>query len=675
MRKILNFLTVYLLVLASVLPAPAQVRYKAAKRADGSQVIYKEHPPNSGVFSTTVSVLPSDAARARVAGRVLLPYALEGQRQYNPDQFGLGNNKYFSETFKFSVDFNMGNLTVAQRKRQGMNFFNVWSMIGDPSSPSAEKYSVPNTEGFYYMTESALHGAYEGARYFESNLEVVEAYLINSIPSLGVPGSDPYAGTVAFNIESSNDWKAANYGNGGHWPPADGNKPIRLESPTAKSMLGGNATVSLSTLLGNPGAMEIEGGVRRSNRLCIMFAIARQKGATNLKIYYGSSNKQGYPKTSDATDYGQFLGQYNADPSLIPGFINDGSNRVVLNGHTYKLQGNQWDLEDHMLGYFYPGRFDISKKDWCEIWGNFGVTDCSGYNQKSAPQNYPYLWSKTKPVHYVAEEKGYYQACRIKMKQNQGKYRGILRMIETFYEPDIAAYIDGVGVPTRAPFSQLFGTLPFNNDTPKVWFQPVRTYTIYCVGRFFAGNDPGWGLHVFISNEYAHGDLNSHEFRAYNHELHPYTTLFQARADMQPYEVFFNGSTLVEDPEVQIGGSGNFEAYTGLVAYNNAEGSSSSAGQKPCYMLRYKDMGTYWRVLILGGYNQDWTAEHTDVVRAPNGLLNGNSFEIKLRGPGAQIYDFYVKKTDNNQRYKATPTAQTLWEKAGYSGRVGSAQN
>ena len=88
-------------------------------------------------------------------------------------------------------------------------------------------------------------------------------------------------------------------------------------------------------------------------------------------------------------------------------------------------------------------------------------------------------------------------------------------------------------------------------------------------------------------------------------------------------------------------------------------------------MLRYKKTETGWRVVILGGMNQGWTAERTDVVRVPGSGLNGNSFRVKLRGPSAQVYVFDVKASDKNQYYDAVPMANPSWEKPGYAGRVG----
>ena len=55
----------------------------------------------------------------------------------------------------------------------------------------------------------------------------------------------------------------------------------------------------------------------------------------------------------------------------------------------------------------------------------------------------------------------------------------------------------------------------------------------------------------------------------------------------------------------------------------------------------------------------------------PGGLLNGNQFRIKLRGPAAQVFEFVVSNQDTDQIYEATPTPQFGFEQAGYAGRVG----
>lgn len=146
--------------------------------------------------------------------------------------------------------------------------------------------------------------------------------------------------------------------------------------------------------------------------------------------------------------------------------------------------------------------------------------------------------------------------------------------------------------------------------------------------------------------------------------------MLQARADMQPYETYYPGSVLVENPEVQLSRAGDFVAYNGVAAVNNNAGNQGP--KRPAYMLRYKTVPGGWRVVLIGGMLQNWTEERVDMVRLPGGLLNGNRFQVKLRGPSVQVYEFMVKSSDSNQVYEALPIAAPDWEKPGYAGRVGT---
>ena len=644
MKQYLLVLLLLLNGLVGPVSSQAQTRYKATMASDGvTQIVRKESVPGTGVFDVVVSRLPSDAVRAKIGGRTLLPYAPEAVQTFNPSQFGSG--KYYSPSFGFSVDFNPGSLTPAQRKLQGVNLFNFWSVS------LAEKQALAYGDGMLYLTENGLHGPLEGAGYYESSLAQYEAYIRNTMPACGY-GDDAGAKLLVFNIEQSNGWGRGNYGANSHWPSwaSSKDKVVTCES---------DGVVRTLEQIDNLNLWDVETQVRRANRLIIAFKVARDKGKPGLKIIYGASMYQGLPRL-DFQNNGGIFQPGNANVT----FINSGagSGNITLNGRSYTgVSGSHWSQEDAMNGYYYLFNFDISRADYNDIW----------VNKLAGTQNYPYIWSKIKLRHIVADEKGFLQLNRARMMSNQGSKRGILRMQEPIYEADAAGVVDGTFPAEihRIPFVELQPNVTGNSEAPKIQQPPYLNYSRYCVTRFMAGNDPGWGYYMFPADAAkVRIDLSATPY--FNHHLHNYTALYQARADMQPYETFYTGSTLVEDPEVQLNQTGSFSAYDGTAAYNYSDGTLGT--QKPAYMLRYKATSTGWRVVILGGMNQDWTAERTDIVRVP-GALNNNQFRIKLRGPAAQVYEFSVKNTDTGQTYDALPVATPSWEKPGYAGRVGAA--
>ncbi|MBD2705500.1 hypothetical protein IC229_33120 [Spirosoma sp. BT702] len=485
---------------------------------------------------------------------------------------------------------------------------------------------------------------------------------MSAVPACGVPGgSDPYAGRCIPNIESSNDWKRTHYGNRNHWPSWESSKnhEVILESSAAIAEFGPKCTVE--QLFSKPGAQYAEEGVRRSNRLVLLHKVIKQKGYAGLVHIYGSCAYQGNPRVSALAEMGsQFMVTANCDVSNIGG---SSSGNITLNGQSYVLTGNQYDHEDATLGYFYNNRFDISEQDYNDIWNS----------KLPHTQNYPHLWSKMFPTHVVGREKAFWQLVRGKMLHNQRTLRGMIRMAECVYEADECCYVNNAPRGVRAPFGQLFNTFPELNDSPKVWQPPHDFYSTYMVARFFGGNDENNGLHIFPSNNNSRvrGDLNSSDWASFNHELHTYTALLQARKDMQALEGFFPGSSLIEDPEVKLNEAGSFSAYSGVVAYNDADGGPINAGQKPAVMLRYKVLpGIGWTVWILIGSPQGYNDSRTDLIRVSASGLNGNIFKVKSIGCEAQLHEFVVKSSDSGQTYEAINTIVLSERKPGYAGRI-----
>lgn len=643
--NLLKSLVLTLLTAVSVLAQPTIVTYRISTLPNSTSVAMISYSDGHVELTNTI---PSGLTFSRKGGRLLRTYSPSGKRQWNISQFG--QNQTYSPTFRFAMDFNPGGFSVVQRKAQGINLFNFWSLS------DADKASLPYGDGMIYLTESGFNQEFEGARYYECTLAEYEAKIWQTMPSCGY-GADPGVKLLVFNEEQSNGWSQGNYGANSHWPSWESSKgkTIILESQTG--------SMTLEQLAANPTLMAQEEAVRRANRRIIKHKVAKVKGRPGLMTSDGSSMYQGLPRMDFVNSTGIFL-DGSADVSHIGG--NNGT--ITLNGRTYTgVTGSHWAQEDVMNGYYYLFDKDMPTSDYQAIF----------VNKVDSTQNYPYLWSKLNTRHIVADEKGYIQLNRKRMIERQGQTRPILRQIEPQFEGDgIALYNNGTWtgqyVNSRMTWNDLQPSVTGDGEPPKMWQPPYFNYSRYIVTRFFAGNEPGWGFYVFPPANPNWVNKSLAETPVFNHHLNSLESLLQARADLQPYEQWFTGSTLVEDPEVQLNGTGSFAAYSGTEAYNYNGGVQGV--QKPAYMLRFKaQTNGDIRVVVVGGMNQSWTSERTDIIRAPSSFtaLKGNQFKVKLRGPAAQVCEFIVKSTDTNQLYEALFNANTAYEKPGFAGRVG----
>ncbi|GAB4025057.1 hypothetical protein [Spirosoma koreense] len=651
------FNTCWILLLTGLVQAQT-VRYKLAPGPDNTQVISRESTPGSNRFDQVIGKLPSDAVQGRSAGRLMLPYAPEPKGQINMTQFGTG--KYYSPNFHFCLDM-LGNKSVNERKAVGINTFTSWSV--KPEHKSQLAYG----DEMVYLTENFL-GPVRNAGFYFSTLQEFFNFAWGAVPALGY-GDLTNAKFLVFDIESSlwlnagnNEegplpgWRDAGYfskqgSSNGNWNEVK-KKPIRLE--------GSKETITLEQLAARgQDTWMLEMYTRRANRLALLQEIARRKGKPGTKVAEGSSMFQGEPRVDFEKGTNLFF-EGNCNVANIGG---DSQGNITFNkpgGGTisFRLNGSFYAHEDFNQAYWY--RFDPD----FEPWDKEAIFD----QRKPGTQTYPYLWSKIKPLHIVGLEKGYLQENRRLMRARTGNVRPMWRQIEACYEGN-----------WHAPFAEVQNIRRYGNDkfrdTPRLWQPPYEQYSRYVVTRFFAGDEPDWGFYLFpadppdivkdLSNP-ADPDTKAY----YNFDMHPVSAMLQARADLQPYETFYPGSILVEDPEVQVGQTGNFAVYNGVAAVNNDGGKHGPT--RPAFMLRYKAVQGGWQVLVLGGMQQNWTDERIDIVRVPGGKLNGNRFKIKLRGPAAQVYEFMVKASDSNQLYEAVPAAAPAWEKPGYAGRVGA---
>lgn len=606
-----------------------------------------------------VTSMPANRPQDRVGAPVKLTYTLEPNRQVNVAQFGL--DRYYSPNFKFSIDFRNTTESLDDKRRQGVNLFSSFA------TTATERTTLPFGQGLYYDTESGFNGPYEGALFFESSLAEIENQYNHSIPGA-------LQGYWVANLETSAEWypgnanttypgfpqeKSGTY-NKKHFPDWSTvqDKTITLEST-------GETNVSLRALADRgPDAWEREKNIRRANRIVLMLQVAKQKSPAGGLYSSGASMYQGQPDKSRASEKQRsYLTTSFIDSSADVSHIGGDSNGVItLNGRQYTLKGNPYTNETFHMDYYYQFYFQISNNDYQDIW----------INQNPAKMNYSSIWAAIKPRHVVADQVGHWQANRYRMINAIGQsIRPTIMMRELVYEADAAGIVDGSGgVIRRVPTGFNTGCVDLNDggsicdDLPKIWIPPYEMYTYYAVHRFLEGGLPGSGFHLFN----APGLFDYSTLGGYNQYFHGVTALFQARADLQVYERFFDNSTMEEKPEVKINETGNWQRYDAIQAYNLQEGVQGP--QLPVYLVRYAPIAGGWRVVILGGHNLQFGEERTDLIRLPNGLLNSNQFRIKLRGPSAQVFEFIVSNQDTGQTYVATPSAQVGFEKPGYAGRV-----
>lgn len=627
-------------------------RYKTTE-INGVAKVYQESTTYPGSFDVLVAELPANAVPARIGGRTQKKYNREAKRVFSPEQFG--TDLYYDPNFRFSIDFNpmLANATI--RKSQG---FTLQSRFVVQES---EYNALSQAEKLHYETENVINGPYEGAKYFESPLTTLEDRYNSVIPS----GSFIWIA----NLETSNEWSQWRYGDAesvkfgyDSWDVAQ-NRSIVCELDGVTRTLG---------QLWSSGLWDAEASVRRANRNVLMLKIAK---ARNTHACQGTSMAQGEPKTNSLTTDDVFLSG-SADVSHVKdasgNVIGDSNGNLTINGRSYTgVKGNAYEHETAMLDYFYYFYFGISRSDFNDIF----------VNKVAGTQNYQYLWSKIFTEHIVAKEKGHWQANRHRMTIPGQTVRGMVRMNEFIYEANAAGIVDGNyieenkgGEIFRIPFAELQNTISWTDggttyyETPKIWIPPYVNYSVYAVARFLAGGTPGSGYHGW--NDPGHARYAGTSTNDYNHEFHSITSIVQARVDMQPYERYLAASTLVVDPEVQIGSTGSWSTYSGCDAYALSPDGSRGT-QKPTGSLRYLAVDGGWVVLILWGMNQGWTTERYDTVRVPGGLLNGNMFKIKTRGPSAHIFEFFVPSTDSNQTFVAD-FAATSYEAPAYAGRIQS---
>ncbi|GAB4023304.1 hypothetical protein GCM10028808_73340 [Spirosoma migulaei] len=598
----------------------APAGYSQRRFADGA--IYYSSDPSPPLVTPVDNSNKTSSVNNRQASQQLSTYTLEPIGKFRPEQFG---KKAYSNTFKYSVDF-VADRSVADRKAVGENLIQISSLTDD------QKSQLERGDAVLYYTESAYNGPLEGNGVYEASLQEYYNNIYFRIIGAGQDGPDKGVGLVVFNNETSNFWNKSCYTGKGHWASWESSKNKRIVCE-----LDGR-TRTLEELDAS-GLMEAEQNVRRGNRLALAFAVVRERAKDQkVMISYGSSMQQGQVDLDKIGKTQPFIESF-ADVSNIGGSA-DGTitlNRPGGGKATYKLTGSQYQNEDIMMGYYYQFHYDISEADANAIWNN--------------PDKYTYqdLWKAIKPIPIVADEKAYIQANREIMLRKYGKLHPIFRLREPPYEGNYGAVVNGQQNPTfaRTPFRvQLSQTVRNSGDVPKVWEAPYISYAQYMVTRFFAGNENGWGFHVFPAG--ASRGLDGNDW--YAQLLHPYTAMYQARADMQPLEDWYEGSTLVEDPDVKTNSTGDWKRLTGPQAYGYHDGVRDPA--QLAAMLRYKanpDGST--TVYIIAGMGQGYTESSTHMVQLPGGGLRGNTFQIQLYGPGAHLFKFDVSPDDQNQTY------------------------
>jgi hypothetical protein len=601
-----------------------------------SGYVRKEYP-DGAVYYGPAQIINTAPAQPTLPGVPLdaLTYQTEPAGQFNPGQFG--RDRYYSPDFIFSVDFDTDR-SLDERRAVGENRLQISSLS------FAQREQLRAGEAIYYYTESTLHGELEGSNYYLKSLPEFYREIYPRIIYAGQPGADQAVGIVVLNIETSNYWGKGSYTGRNHWPTWESVKYTRIQC----EFDGQWRTLEE---LDNQGLMAVEESVRRGNRLALEMAMIRERAnpAVKLLLSYGAS---GYQGQANLMYYGVSQPFLASSPNVSNiGGDRDGHIRLQRpdGGYqAYTLTGTQYQNEDIMTGYYYRFTYDL-KPEGLDIWRN------------PKGKTYADLWAAQKPVAIVADEKAYLDMNEEMMVRLYGKAHGILRLFEPVFEDNMATYVNGSqeSMAARTPYpQQLTEAVRSANyrDVPKIWQAPYLFYSRYAVTRFWAGERPGYGIHVFPA-----GKTKLESSGWYDQLLHPYSQLYQARADLAGLESWYAGSVFIKNPEVQTNMTGEFKALTGPQAYGYSDGTLAPA--KLAAMLRYKDNDDGSEtVYILAGYGQDYQKTSPHAVRGPR----GNTFELTLTGPSAQLFHFEIPPGRTGKTYSAS--GQTAPD--GYGGRV-----
>lgn len=673
------------LCLLASLAGRSQTYYQSFKAPDNTIIDKKQSIPGTGTFDTKiVGALPSDAVPATMGSQYRVTTTLEPPATYNWAQFG--ENKYYSPTFRFAMDPG-GYMPINDRRKWGFNCFSKFTTKADYSGAVGPGKAVIDWtsqlqagEGLFYATQNILGDYQVNTVFFIRPLDQFVRENYTNVPGLGYGDLANYKYFV-WNLETNvfgiapgqkNGAAISGWGSAGdfnNWQ-SDKNYTIKLETS--------GETLTLEQLAGRgKDAWDIEMFTRRASRMAAVCEIARKKanpsigvqvsiGYSPLTFYFPSahlnnSSDSFFGGTSNVSNIGGDS-QGNITFTNIPG----------LGNWTVNLSGDGLKHSDFIQGYHYelyptglPGLPSGNSR------GDFD-------NLVRGKTSQAQIWALIDPTRHpdnniVAIEKGWMQQNRNATQRRTGGAKPpIMTQKENIYES--GDYF--------LPMPQVQGVLKYNSttdrETPRLQVAPYTHASSYIVTRFFAGNELGWGYYLFdvdiVGITMNPNTAESIEGRIfYNYDLATETAILAARNDLQPYEAWFTGSTLVEDPEVQVSQSGNYSAYTGTDALNYNQGGWGPG--KPAYMARYKAIpGGGYRVLIMGGFNQCWTCNRTDNIHIP-GLPGNTTFAVTLRGPGAQVLDYIVPANSTNQTFTNLNGPAPTREKAGWRGWVTSATN
>ena len=630
--------------------------YETALRADDTVVTRKESIPGSGTHDVEVPGLPSDAVPARVAGRRLIPTLLDAKGQIDLTKYY--DSGYFDPNFKFCVEFR-GDESVDNRRRASQTAFTHWTVKPE------HKAQLQAGEGVFYCTENVLGDLRFGHNYQFCSLQEFITAAWPTVPALGKAGWENFS-LYIWNIEGSNYLNPGNVGQTiPGWPDAGGyNKDGNPEWSTVKDKLiqleNSNERITLEqhALRGKDNWLA-EQDVRRSNRLFALIRIAQAKAAVGVAVSGGVAMYTALPNAGRKNDSDLWLNgsckvQYcggDVDGNItftLPEALNGSTSWTI------KMAGTPYDAEDVMDLYFYMQFPQISEAERSKI-----------FDQKlPGTQSCEYAWS-VDVDNYVALEKALvqhnWQRQGVRLLSHQRK--AMIRQFEMILESD--AY--HLPYPEVQPVGQ--------GEVPRLWIPPVKAYSIYGAFRFLMGATPNCKAYHFNENQASYlrdpfTDPDAAFRRFYNFPLHPYTALFQARRDMQWLERWYDGTYLIENPEVKFNQTGDWVNPSGIDCWD-----TYPYPKKNCYTMRFKSIQppgeiAYYDVVILAGSGQGWNEESTDLVRYPGTGINDAVFRIKLRGPAPHILRFNVPASDSNQTYEAIYTAVPQFEKAGYAGLV-----
>lgn len=610
---------------------------------NGVEVVRRESVPGSQVFDTIVpGGLPAGATRVNLATRRAVSYARStDKRTLNLTQF-IGSQ--INSKCVFNAGVRLDSISLDDWRKMGVNRIGQYACNQDDDGQAplniigARFDDVPAGEKFFMHDEAALHGPYEGHRFWMAPLSEIEARYDSVIPALG---ANVY---WCANVEISSYWTRAMYfepNTGKALLPWYGTWDDHKNESIVCEIDGQTRTLEQ---LDSQGLFVREQNLRRANRVQLMMRVARNKG---LKVAYGASMAQGLSYIG----HGQEAPRFNDDATPDVRFAGgDAAGNITLNGRQYKLTGSFYELEDWHCLYHYFAHADQ----------RYAADPVTGFQIGSdayhALTNYEDLWKQIWTYHPFGQSAALWAANRGKMRQINHVVPQV-RLYELFYEFDDTRIPRGFGI-----------SVP---ELPKIDLPPYELHGIVAEHSLLDGDWGGGSTLFHAEGTPSQGIIyNLAQKEKWRLSMNTIEAIYQGIRDIEPVINWMaDGATVLVETgvEVKLQGASTYKQIDFSAAFNYRGGGGYNAPQ-PLYITRYKQTSLGTEIRFGAAMEQRWDDQRTDTIRIP-GIGNGNVIEVTLKGRSFHIFEVLFPTGVSNQTFIAKSVVDA-WSKPGYAGRL-----